>query len=162
MLAELKIGAELDIATGAEVADVGDSIVDRVSKRPLPHYFSLPQSSSSAASATVPFQLTFGSPPKGHMWDFLGCTTFGTDDHTVVAGNVAIYFGNATSPSLLDLRVPALVIPTYEDNGPRRLSIEQGRSIYAFVSGVANSQVVSVIVHVAEWRTQDYIDSGLR
>lgn len=162
MLAELKIGAELDIATGAEVADVGDSIVDRMSKRPLPHFYSFAASNNSAASATVPFELVFGSPPKGHMWDILGVTTFGSDDHTVVAGNVALYVGNATSASLLDLRVPALVIPFYDGLGRNRLWVTQGQTVYAMVSGVANSQIVGAIIHVSEWRAQDVIDSGAR
>lgn len=163
-LIKIQAGAEVDLATGGELADMGDSILDelRGGKPELPRHFTRISGTSSATSATIPFQITIGGPPTGHTWDILLFTTCGADDHTVVAGNVAFYVGNAGAPSLLDLRVPAMLIPDSDKIGSRRLFVPSGQSIYAMVSGVPNNTVVNAFATIAEYRTVDVIASGLR
>ena len=155
----IRAGAEVDIATTGELNTMHDSLRDQMNglKRALPRYFTMMAGGSSATSATVPYSLFLGTPPIGFMWDLETVVTCGTDDHTLVAGNVALYAGPV---SLGNLRLPALTIPIYQQVGERRIWVQGGQELWASVSGVTNGQAVNVLVSVAEWRQIDVISHG--
>jgi hypothetical protein len=156
---KLEFGAVLEGVTG-KIDEMGHHIVDGLSKVPLPRYFPRIGQASSATSATTPFTVDLGGPPVGFAWDILGITTCGVDDHSVVAGAVALYCGALATISVADLKVPSLVIPTYDSIGKNRIWCQPGQELFANVSGVANGSPVTVIVHVAEWRQCDVISQG--
>jgi hypothetical protein len=155
----IRAGAEVDLATTGELNEMHDSLKDRLNglKRPLPRYFTVMGSGLSAASATTPFALFLGTPPIGFMWDIESVVTCGLDDHTLVAGNVALYAGPV---ALGNLRLPGLTIPEYKQVGERRIWVQGGQELWANVAGVANNQIVNVLVSIAEWRQIDIIAHG--
>lgn len=160
---KIEAGAEIDIATGDELDNMGESIVDRLSgRKEEPRYFSRINQGQSATSATVPFQLGLGSPTVGHKWDILGLTTAGLDDATVIAGGVSLYIGDRANMSLLSLKVPATVIPSYRGIGRYRIWANQSEEVFVNVAGVPNSTIVTAIIQIAEWRVEDVSATGLR
>lgn len=155
---KLELGAVLEGVTG-KMDEMNQHLIDG-NKRMLPRFFTNVAQGSSATSAATPFTIDLNGPPVGFMWDILGITTCGVDDHTVVAGNVALYCGDLVNVTVANLKVPGLVIPTYDSVGKDRIWCQPGQELFANVSGVTNGTAVTVIVHIAEWRQVDKIATG--
>lgn len=164
MLAKIAIGGEIDVVGSKELADGLDGLGTSLTPKPRPksNFYALPGSIVTVGTGTNTNVINFGSPPSGRCWDILGITTAGLDDFTVVAGNVALYTGNRSTLSLGDLRVPKVIIPQYEDFGPRRLYCVGNQELYATVNGVAAGTVVNIVVTVSEWREKDIFNSVTR
>lgn len=157
---KLEFGAAIEAMTG-QVDKMHKGFLSEWDKRnPRPRYFTVRGQSSSAASATTPFQIDLGGPPVGYMWDVMGVVLCGADDHTAVAGTVALYAGNCNNVSLNGLLVADLAIPSYQSIGKDRVFVQPGLDLFANVAGVANNALVTVGVHLAEWRQIDKIPSG--
>lgn len=164
MLAKLAIGGELDVVSSGELAAGLDGVKGMLGKEPdpKPNYYSRVGTIVTVGTTTNGNVIPLGSPPVGRLWDILGITTCGLDDFTVVAGFVALYFGNHNAMPKSDLRVPGQIIPTYKNLGTRRLICMATEAMYATVNGVAAATTVNVLVQVAEWRVQDFINSSTR
>lgn len=157
---KLEFGAAIEAMTG-QVDKMHKGFLDEWDKRnPRPRYFTVRGQSSSASSSTTPFQIDLGGPPIGFMWDVMGVVLAGTDDHTAVAGAVALYVGNNANISLTGLLTANFAIPSYTSVGKDRIWVQPATDLIANVSGVANSTLVTVGVHVAEWKQIDKIPSG--
>lgn len=163
MKTDFHIGASIDVVTSDELTSAVDDIETRLRRKPQPKPL-IPSprtgSFSTADSATVPFIIRLGSPPIGSVWDILGITVAGTDDSTTVSGKVALYIGDHANVSLISLRVPALVIPSYTTIGKDRIFCQPSEYMFANVTGVANNQQIVVIVQVAEWKQNEKLRSA--
>lgn len=162
---ELEIDAGVKFAVG-EMNSGLDTLADRLKPRevkfdPRPVF----GSGSSATSAATPFVIDLGEPPPGRVWEIVGITLWGVDDATTTAGKVALYTGQlpqpAQPPALTGLRIPALVVPFWDDIGGRRMWCQPGERMFVNVSGVTNNAPVNVRVDCAEWRqTEVFMHSG--
>lgn len=116
MLVKLALGAEMDVASSGELDTWGGKLTGLLDRPelPRPSFNTIVKADQFTSPSTR--ILDVGSPPAGKIWNVLGFVLAGNDDATVSsAGTVGFYIGalQATgSPSLADLRVPRLTIPT--------------------------------------------------
>jgi hypothetical protein len=123
--------------------------------RPRPSY--LRRSNALLADGTHIVTLDVGSPPTGRMWQVIGITLFGTDDHTAVATVVgAVYIGNANQLSLSSMVVPNLVFPSYQQLSDKVLWVHPNENlcVQTSVAGTAGQQY-GVNFSILEWRDHE-------
>lgn len=116
MKATLALGGELDIASGAEVKEMGDGLLSafRDSKKSqVPIRF--PRTMTGTSDGTNRVILDFDAPPVGSVWKIVAVTTFGNDDSTVVETvRGALYTGGSVNNlSLANLVIPGLSFPSF-------------------------------------------------
>lgn len=109
MLTSFTLGAQVDIATGKEVQEAADRVIDgveglfaRVSKRPV--YVTRAQSLTVAGGATTTVTLNLGSPPHNRTWlvqrVMLQIIESGTGQVSIPADAFAsLYVGSADDPA---------------------------------------------------------------
>lgn len=156
MLVNLSLGGEVDIATGKELAETAAGLKSEMRKG----WSSKPIYDTRAAAANMPAAgemfLDLGSPQTGRTWNVLGITTFGPDDNTVVANaKVALYCGDPDTPAIVGLKVPGLAVPTFQSFSDKVVWCHDNTNVVAGVTGAAAGTQVGVLVHIADYRTED-------
>lgn len=156
-MVELKVGAQIDIATGDELNSGLDSIrgmLDKGHARPL----FLPFTNSRLGAGVIPI----GRPPAGRLWNILSLTLVGNDDFTTLASTTAALYIDAdpNSLSLGQCRIPAQAIPSFQTISDETMWAHSSGDVCVNVRGslLATDQVVATIT-VAEWRQCDVTDS---
>lgn len=151
MEVEFDIGAKLDIATGKDVDSLKDEIKKGWPSKPI--YDS--RIVAASAPAAGEWFLDLGSPDVGRVWNVLGCTIVGSDDSTTVAGKVALYFGDSDTPSLMSVKVPGMVVPSFQGFSDKVLWCHSTANVVAGITGVTAGLQVMVAVHFANWMEKD-------
>lgn len=162
MEARIALGAELDIASGQELGELGDDLKEFMGRDRTvrPRYFvqtGVGRGIVGPASLLVPV----GSPPSGSIWNVLGFSICGeTDIVTSSGGKAALYIGSVPSsgqPSLADLRLPNLSVPTYSDFSNRTQWCAPSQ--WVFFNLVAINGIIQFVanVFIAEYREEDVI-----
>lgn len=163
MLMQLSAGAELDIASGAELAGHTDQLaklIGRGAARPLYLDFA-----SSAVGSGGVVTLPIGSPPVGRVWNVLAVTFLGNNDHGSIsspAGFAAMYFGDPFNPSLANVKHAKIVLPSTVYPSSGALWCPAGQQVFFMTDLVVNApDQVLVTVTVAEYRVRELAqDSG--
>jgi hypothetical protein len=155
-LMTLNLGAELDLATGNELAQTSMDLKQEMRKG----WAAKPIYDSRAAANTSPgvteWFMDLGSPDVGRIWNILGVTVFGADDSTSVAGaKVSLYFGDSDTPSITGLRVPSMACPSFQSFSDKVLWCHNTANVVIGVTGVAAAQQIGALVHIANWREDD-------
>lgn len=158
MQVRLALGTELDVATSGEVSDGLNALGDRLSKPPPLPTFTDRIGADFVPAGGAPLIIDLGKPPTGRTWNLLSVTTFGVDDATVTANaKVALYCGDAQNPTLIQLKVPALTVPTFLSLTKGVLWCLDSQNMFARVTGAAALAPIGVIVPIAEWRECDVV-----
>jgi hypothetical protein len=154
----LALGSEVDIVSGPELTEGLHGLGERLlGKEPIRPTYSF-RPGADLMPAAGPLKLDLGRPPVGRMWNLLGVTTFGADDATTTASaKVAIYCGDIQNVSLVQLKIPALVVPVFQSVTKSVLWCMDSETLFASVTGAAATSPIGVIVHVAEWREADIV-----
>lgn len=152
----VNLGAELDIATGDELAQTSVDLKNEMRKG----WAAKPFYDTRAGAANMPAAgelfIDLGSPQTGRLWNILGVTTFGSDDNTAVANaKVALYCGDPDTPSIVGLKVPGLAVPTFQSFSDRVIWCHSQSNVVAGVTGAASGTQIGVLVHIADWREED-------
>lgn len=159
MEVKLAMGAAVDIASGKELTDGLDSLGERIlggSQRPYPTLTYRPK--ADVMPTAGPLTLDLGKPPVGRMWNIMGVTTYGVDDATTTANaKVALYCGDSANVTLFQLKIPALVVPSFLSITKGVLWCLDSESLFASVTGAAASAPIGINVHIAEWREVDVV-----
>lgn len=155
----LALGAEVDVVSSKELDAGLDSLGDKIlgKQRALPIYSFRTQSDVMPVGGGA-LVLDLGCPPTGRMWNIMAVTTFGSDDATVVANaKVALYCGDASNPSLVSLKIPAMIVPSFQSVTQKVLWCLDRESLFARVTGAAVAAQVGVVVTIAEWKECDVV-----
>jgi hypothetical protein len=157
-LVHLNLGAEIDIASGDELASGLAGIEDKLGRKPpRPTWLSFTGSRKGAGPITI------GSAPVGRIWNVLTLTLVGNDDTTVVANARAALYVDSTEDqlTLANCRVPGLIVPSFQTFSKGTLWAHSDGALVLNVSGaVAATDQVVVSVSVAEWREGDIQDQS--
>lgn len=152
---KLAVGAELDIASGAELSDGLSGLGDRLlgsGKRPRPLFYSFPSSVAGAGGRTT---IPVGAPPAGKLWNVLSATVVGNDDHGTIpspAGFLAMYFGDPYNPTLAALQAVKLALPSTTFFTANALWCPSGNQVFFMTDLALNvPDSVTVVISVAEW-----------
>lgn len=158
MQVRLSLGSEVDIVSGKELHEGLSTLGERLlGKEPIRPTFSF-RPGADVMPATGALTLDLGRPPIGRMWNLLGVTTFGVDDATTTASaKVAVYCGDVQNATLVQLKIPALVVPTFQSVTKGVLWCMDSETLFARVTGAASTSPIGVIVHIAEWREYDIV-----
>lgn len=162
-LMQLAVGAELDIASGAELAGKTDALaklIDRGPRKPLYLDFA-----ASALGTGGIVTLSIGSPPVGRTWNILSVTFVGNNDHGSIsspAGFAAMYFGDPFNPSLANLKHVKITLPSTVYPASGTLWCPAGQQVFFMTDLAVNApDQVLVTVSLAEYRVRDLeMDSG--
>jgi hypothetical protein len=153
---KLAVGAELDLATGAELSDGLNGIkgmLDKGYARPL----FLPFTAQRLGAGVLPV----GRPPAGRIWNILSLTLVGNDDFTTLAGTTGALYIDADpgSLSLAQCRIPNQSIPSFQTFSDETVWAHSMGDVCINVRGalLATDQVIATIT-VAEWRESDVVD----
>jgi|SRR5215210_3959607 len=156
MLMHLNLGAEVDIASGDELASGLAGLEDKLGKRPpRPIYLSF------TASRLGPGVIVLGSPPVSRIWNILTYTLIGNDDATVIANAKAAMYVDSQEGNLTlgNCRVPNLAVPSFDTFSNGTLWAHSDGSVLVNISGaVAVTDQVVATISVAEWREGDIED----
>lgn len=156
MLVTLKAGAEVNMATSDELEGVADRILGAMPKDdPRPIYLS--RSDTDIADGTNVPIIDLGGPPVGSIWQLRCITTFGNDDNTVIGGTTcALYCGDPTSPSLAQLKLTGLTIPSATFIPDTCIWCHPNEHVFIRLSAAPGAgQQVGGIITVEEWRQRD-------
>lgn len=146
-LIKLALGAEMDLATGDELADSTRSILE-AQQAANQLYTPLPRINSGTGVVLL------GSPPNGRTWNIVSLLLLGTDDHTSVAGaTVALYVGNPANAPLSDCINPGQSVPMAVTFARHCHWVFPGETLYCNVTGTASLITVRAGVH--EYRYRD-------
>jgi hypothetical protein len=155
-LMSINLGAELDIATGQELAETSADLKSEMRKgwSAKPIYDS--RASAAMSPGVAEWFMDLGSPDVGRIWNVLGVTIFGSDDSTAVgAAKVSLYFGDSDTPSITGLRVPNMACPSFQSFSDKVLWCHSTANVVIGVTGVAAAQQIGALVHIANWRESD-------
>jgi hypothetical protein len=154
----LSLGSEVDIVSGKELTDGLSTLGERLlGKEPIRATYSF-RPGADVMPAAGALTIDLGRPPIGRMWNLLGVTTFGADDATTTANaKVAVYCGDVQSPTMVQLKIPALVVPVFQSVTKSVLWCMDSETLFARVTGAIATAPIGVIVHIAEWRERDIV-----
>lgn len=170
MSIDVAVSAALSIG---DVEKVGDSVVDRVNRKPKPNYIRRSASFNIATPMAMGagggfinqsggLTLDIGAPPTSRIWQIRVATLFGNDDHTVVsAATMSIYVGDPLNPGLHSLLVTGLAIPSTTFFPDTCLWCHPNENIF-LVSNTAIQQQVGVNVAIEEWVEREVSNSSGR
>lgn len=155
-MAEFRVagGLMVDIASGAEVRDGTDRLVDAITgtaeKKPIYQTrFAAAVTPGAGATTTI---LRLGRPPTGRVWNLVYLTLTGADDRTAVAGALAAsYVGNPDAPSLHGLIDPGRAVPTSQNYGPEEIWIHDGEELFVIVYAAPINTQLSGVARVLEY-----------
>ena len=167
----LALGAELDIASGDEVREIGGK-VDRLHKlfeaRPRVRSFGrkLHETLTGGGGFTYQFLVLRGgttvSPPSGWLWDIRRISVWPTDPFTVLAGVTVLPLISAqeiqptsVEPQFEHVLNPGLAVPGALTWSGREATVEQHESILLCVKGLANGVQVMAAAQVEQYLTDD-------
>lgn len=155
----LKLGAEVDIATGDELSKWGQKILGN--KDPLPLYKDL--AASVSGTGAVP-TIVLGRPPVGRIWKVSAVTVVGNNDHSTIPspmGFVAMYFGDAANPNLAQVKVVKMPLPsTQYMSGPFMLCHASQEVFFIGDAALNTPDNVTITAIIEEWRTSDIMDNS--
>lgn len=163
MLMQLAVGAEVDIASGSELAGQTDKLSKLIRQGPArPLYLPLSASASGTGGLVT---LNVGSPPVGRLWNVVAVTFIGNNDHSAVGSPVgfcAMYFGDAANPGLAQAQHVKIALPSTVYPSTGALWCPAGQQVFFVTDAAVNSpDNVTVNVTVAEYRTREVEqDSG--
>lgn len=166
MLVRFALGTELDIASKGELDESTDQLLDAINGRKHPR----PVYTSVSKSATIPDPFTgtveIGSPPTSRVWEVLAFSACGLTDSAQSSGGVyALYIGDVPAsgvPTLSQLRVPRLVIPTSQTFSQKTQWCPSASSLFVNCTALAGITQIVLNVFVAEWREADVLDNSGR
>lgn len=159
-LMTLGLGAEVDIATGDELAAMGDSITKKIldSGPALPIVFTRPASQAGTGSVVT---LLIGSPPVGRIWEVSSVTVMGNSPFGSIpspAGFFAIYAGNSAAPSIASVLATHMGIPSTTYPSAETLYCHSNQELFLVTDAAVNvPDSVSAIVGIKEWREADVL-----
>lgn len=163
-LLQLAGGIELDIASGAELAKHTDTLGKLIGKADAKPLY-LPLAASQAGVGGV-VTLSVGGPPVGRLWNVVAVTFVGNNDHGSIpsaAGFCAMYFGDPFNPSLANLQHVKIALPSTVYPSTEALWCPPGSQVFFMTDlAVSSPDSVTVVVQVAEWRTEDVVMSSGR
>lgn len=154
-LIKLQAGAEIDLATGDELRDVGKSILSAMpGDEPRPIYLSRADTDISNGGIV---QIDLGAPPVGSIWQLRYITLFGNDDSTAIGGIVcALYCGDPANLSLAQLKLTGLAIPSATFIPDTCIWCHPNENVVVKTSAsVTLGQQVGAIIGIEEWRQRD-------
>lgn len=158
-MALLKLGAEVDIATGDELNRWGKKILDKSDPKPL--YLDL--ANSVAGTGAVP-TVQLGRPPVGRIWRVSAVTVVGNDDHSTFLsplGYVAMYFGDSANPNLAQVKVVKIPVPsTIFMSGPFMVCHSSQQVFFLGNAALNSPDNLTVTAVVEEWRAGDIMDNS--
>lgn len=156
-LIQLAAGAELDIATGAELRDQAKRLASLIDRGPArPNY--LPMAATVIGTGGIA-TIVWGAPPAGRVWNVVSVTLVGPNDHGTItspAGFVAMYFGDPFNPSLANVQHVKIALPSTVYPASDALWCPAGQQVF-FQSDLALNapETMTVTGMVAEYRTRD-------
>ena len=161
------ISAELDIATGREVKEHADRILEHLSTDLHPQVINIDKSGQLASGASAPLVIPLGGPATGKIWSIRKIVVCGSDDHTTVANVLcAIYVTRAQNGyGLTDLEVTSLAAPSTTTFGRHELTVAGPQAKLLAVltgSGVVSTQ--SFLIQATAVEADDkpeWLTSGL-
>ena len=163
-LLQLAGGLELDIASGAELAGHTEALSGLIAKGDAKPLYLSPAASQAGVGGVV--TLTVGGPPVGRLWNVVAVTFVGNNDHGSIpsaAGFCAMYFGDPFNPSLAMLKHVKIALPSTVYPSTGALWCPPGSQVFFMTDlAVSSPDSVTVVVEVAEWRTQDVVTASGR
>lgn len=159
-LMTLGLGAEVDIATGDELAAMGDDLTKKIlSNGPaLPIVFSRPASAPGAGSQVT---LLIGTPPMGRIWEVSSITVMGNSPFGGIvspAGFFALYAGNSAAPSISSVLATHLPLPSTTFPSAETLYCHSSQELFLVTDAAVNApDNVTAIVGIKEWRESDIL-----
>jgi hypothetical protein len=155
----LKVGAEVDIASGDELNKWGQKILGN--KDPLPLYKDLAVSVSGTGAIPT---AVLGRPPVGRVWKVSAVTLVGNNDHGSIPSNlgfVAMYFGDAANPNLGQVKYVKIALPsTVFMAGPFMLCHSSQEVFFVGDNTLATPDSITITACIEEWRTADIMDNS--
>lgn len=153
-MAVVKLGAEVDIATGDELNGAKREILNGIKGgRPKPIY--TVRNASAIGSGSV-ITLDLGSPPNGSLWELDLISTFGNDAFTNVPSLTGAVFAgdNTGNIGLSQLVLPGLTFPGSYNF--RHVVILSNANLLLVTSGaVSLGQQLGAVARVREWLVPD-------
>ena len=148
-------GAEIDIASAAEVRQYTDDVVSRLRPAPRPRAIRRTPTMSGVMPAAGALVLDLGGPPSNAMWSVTSVVVTGSDDRTAVAAGVAVlYLGGEAqaTPSLLNLLKPgSTAIPVDWTFSKDTIFAHAGDNLFVLVYGAAPGTNLMAVARVHEW-----------
>jgi hypothetical protein len=158
-MALVKLGAEVDIATGDELSRWGEKILNN--RPPLPLYKDL--AASISGSGAIP-TVTIGAPPAGRIWKVTSVTVVGNNDNAPIAsplGFMAMYFGDAANPNLAQVKVVKIALPSTVYMAGKPFVCHASQEVFFVGDKPLNApDNVTVTVTIEEWRSADVMDNS--
>lgn len=154
MKATLGLGAEIDIASGAELGEARDSILSAFNSRKTAVPIRFSRTQTAIADGTNRVIMSVGTPPAGSCWQVMSISTFGTNDHDVVNGIVgALYTGGSVlTPSLANLRIPGISFPAFVALGNEVMWVNPNETLFVVTSTApVAAQQFGINITVEEW-----------
>lgn len=154
----LGLGAEVDIASGAEVKEMGDGLLSAFKGDRQPKAIRFVRTASLASTGSGRQVMDLGSPPVGSEWHLIALTSFGNDDTTAVTGvRGALYTGGSVvNLSLANLLIPGLSFPGFYPLADSELYVQAQEQLLVATDlpGTAG-QNFGVNIRLEEWRIVD-------
>lgn len=155
----LSVGAEVDLATGDELKELGGKLLGKREPRPL--FKDL--AASIAGTGAVPV-IVLGRPPVGRVWKITSVTVVGNDDHGSIPsllGFVAMYFGDAANPNLAQVKIVKIALPSTVYVAGKPFLCHATQEVF-FIGDKTLSAPdnVTITASIEEWRSGDVMDNS--
>lgn len=155
----LKLGAEVDIASGDELSRWGEKILGNQPPRPL--YKDL--AASIAGAGVVPV-VVLGRPPVGRVWKVTSVTVVGNNDHGAIPsplGFMAMYFGDPANPNLAQVKLVKITLPSTVFISGKPFLCHASQEIFFIGDNALNvPDSATITATVEEWRAGDVMDNS--
>jgi hypothetical protein len=156
MLIKLEAGAEVDLATGDELENVSSKLLGAIDSTNDARPIYTSRSAAVVGTGALAI-LDLGRPPTGSIWLLRYITLFGNDFFTVVSGmTCGMYVGDPVSPSLAQLRIPGLAVPSCTFIPDTCMWCHPTDAVFVVTSIVVPAgQQVGATVGIEEWLLKD-------
>lgn len=157
-LIKLGFGAEVDIASGDELAAATADIKGMLSTPDAKPLF-LQKAASVAGTGAGITTAVLGTPPAGRIWNVRSVTVVANDDHSQPTGAarfIAMYFGDPFNATLGALQLVKIAIPSTNFIGQEALWCPAGFQVFCQTdAALATTDQLTVVATVSEWRSAD-------
>lgn len=139
---------EAALTTGKDLTKALNALCDMLSKSPTSR--TIP---GSAAVANQTATVIFGTPSIGRIWNLLGISLTGNDDHTSDGSQLAIYIGNPSTFGLTDVLQANTggKIPYSAFWNKDQVFVNHGEYVFAVIGGLATQTMVNGNIRILDY-----------
>lgn len=159
-LMTLGLGAEVDLATGDELKDLGDDLTQKIlgSQPALPIVFTRPVSVAGSGAVVT---MVVGSPPVGRIWEIGAVTIMGNSPFGSIpspAGFFALFAGNSDRPGVASVLMTHLGLPSTTFPSAECVYCHSNQELFLQSDAAVNvPDNITAIVSIKEWREADVV-----